>query len=87
MTNNQNNALVDLGIGCLNTNGLGNKHKRNLVLNWLKRKSEGIISIQESHSTQNTERESGNKPGEGKLYSIMELQTPQVLLYFSAKIL
>ena len=57
MTNNQNNALVDLGIGCLNTNGLGNKHKRNLVLNWLKRKSEGIIFIQESHSTQNTERE------------------------------
>ena len=57
MANNQNNALVDLEIGCFNANGLGNKQKRNLVLNWLKRKSEGIIFIQESHSTPSSERE------------------------------
>ena len=55
MSSNQNiNALVDLKIGCYNANGLGNKHKRELVLNWLTKKQEEFFFIQESHSTQSS---------------------------------
>ena len=57
MNTEQNNALVDLSVGCYNVNGLGNRKKRELVLNWLKSKQEGIIFLQESHSTPSTERE------------------------------
>ena len=54
--NNSSDALIDLRVGCLNANGLGDKTKRNLVLNWLKNKNETIIFLQESHSTPETER-------------------------------
>ena len=58
MTTNKNTqALVDLRVGCYNVNGLGNKHKRDLVLSWLKSKQEDIIFIQESHSTVENERD------------------------------
>ena len=49
-------ALIDLKVGCFNANGLGDKHKRKLVLNWLKLKNEKIIFLQETHSTSETER-------------------------------
>ena len=54
--NNCSDAQIDLRVGCLNANGLGDKTKRNLVLNWLKNKNETIIFLQESHSTPETER-------------------------------
>ena len=38
-------------IGSFNCNGLGNKGKRDLVLNWLKTKEEEIFLLQETHST------------------------------------
>ena len=58
MANNQeSHALVDLRVGSFNANGLGNKHKRELVLNWLKNKRETIIFVQESHSTAGIEQD------------------------------
>ena len=38
----------------VNCNGMGGKHKRDQVLNWLKIKNENIIFIQETHSTKAT---------------------------------
>ena len=44
-------------IGSFNCNGLGNKQKRDLVLNWLKEKQEDIFLLQETHSTTDLERD------------------------------
>ena len=56
MTYDDTNALADLRVGCYNCNGMGGKHKRDQVLNWLKTKNENIIFIQETHSTKATGR-------------------------------
>ena len=64
MTNDSNiNALINLGVGCYNSNGLGSKSKRDRVLNWLKGKKETIFFIQESHSTTENERDWRNSWG------------------------
>ena len=55
MTCDDTHALADLRVGCYNCNGMGGKHKRDQVLNWLKTKIENIIFIQETHSTKETE--------------------------------
>ena len=44
-------------VGSMNCNGLGNKVKRDLVLNWLKDKKEDIFFLQETHSTIESERD------------------------------
>ena len=54
--NNISDALIDLRVGCLNANGLGDKTKRNFVLKWLKNKNETIIFLQVCDSTDETER-------------------------------
>ena len=41
----------NLRVGSFNCNGLGSPSKREKVLNWLKKKAEDIILLQESHST------------------------------------
>ena len=35
MTCDDTHALADLRVGCYNCNGMGGKHKRDQVLNWL----------------------------------------------------
>lgn len=42
-------------IGSLNCNGLGNREKRDSVLEWLNNKVEDILVLQETHSTLDTE--------------------------------
>ena len=61
MMSNQSNS-ENLGtrgpiIGSLNCNGLGNRNKRESVLNWLKAKPENIFLLQETHSSIENERE------------------------------
>ena len=41
----------NLKVGSFNCNGLGSPSKREKVLNWLKKKAEDIILLQETHST------------------------------------
>ena len=62
-SNSSINALINLGIGCYNSNGLGNKNKRDRVLNWLKTKQENIFFVQEAHSTPESERDWRNSWG------------------------
>ena len=54
---NLQNSMGKAGpkVGSFNCNGLGNKNKRSKVLNWLKKKKEDIIFLQETHSTLETE--------------------------------
>ena len=42
---------LGIGLGCFNCNGLGSDKKRELVLKWLEGKEDGIIFLQETHST------------------------------------
>ena len=46
-----NNVHPNLRAGSFNCNGLGSPNKREQVLNWLKRKPEDIILLQETHCT------------------------------------
>ena len=66
MSDSNSSALPGPKIGSFNCNGLGNKQKRNLVLNWLKSKPEEVFFLQETHSTPNTERDWENLWG-GKI--------------------
>ena len=49
--NTSNRGSLGPRVGSLNCNGLGNREKRDSVLEWLKNKREDIIVIQETHST------------------------------------
>ena len=44
-----------LRVGSFNANGLGDRSKRREVLNWIHRKQDDIILLQETHSVPETE--------------------------------
>ena len=46
-----NTSVPSLNMGTFNANGLGDKNKRVEVLNWLKRKGDDLIILQETHCT------------------------------------
>ena len=72
MTCDDTHTLAELRVGCYNCNGMGGKHKRDQVLNWLKNKNEKIIFIQETNSTKATEADRKKTGGGGmKLLLIM----------------
>ena len=50
-----NDNLKTIKLSCLNCAGIGNKTKRNNVFKWLKSNYEGIIFLQETHSTEYNE--------------------------------
>ena len=54
-------------IGSINCNGLGNRLKRESVINWIDNKLEDIIVLQETHSTIDTESQ-WNRAWRGKIY-------------------
>ena len=64
---NGNLGIAGPKIGSLNCNGLGNKSKRDKVLNWLKNKQEEIFFLQETHSTSELEND-WKKLGGGYLF-------------------
>ena len=49
--------MVDINIFSLNTRGLGDRHKRLAVLQWLVAKKSQICFLQETHSTPDTEKD------------------------------
>ena len=67
--NTTSDSLGCLGpkVGSINCNGLGNRLKRDSVLNWLSSKSDEIFMLQETHTTQGTEKEWSRSWG-GKIY-------------------
>ena len=65
MTCDDTHTLAELRVGCYNCNGMGGKHKRDQVLNWLKNKNEKIIFIQETNSTKATEADRKKTGGGG----------------------
>ena len=63
----ENNVQPNLRVGSFNCNGLGSPSKRELVLNWLNKKAEDIILLQETHSTSLSE-ESWKRTWGGDIY-------------------
>ena len=54
-----NNGMPGFGIGSFNVNGLGGSptsNKRELILNWLLKKNEDIVALQETHSIPSFEK-------------------------------
>ena len=75
--NNQYNS-ENLGtrgpeIGSLNCNGLGDRNKRDSVLNWLKAKPENIFLLQETHSSLENEKEWERVWGELFIFAMVRL--------------
>jgi exonuclease III len=79
-------ANIDLNIYSLNANGLGDTAKRVTVFHKLKNKGEGIFLLQESHSTESTQRQWdlqwGNK---NTIYSHGSSNSKGVAILFSNK--
>ena len=50
-------SYPELGCGTFNVNGLGDTAKRQEVLRWIENKNDDIVLLQETHSTDITERQ------------------------------